>query len=133
MSYSPREVIETSEEESKGRKRRRRSRSPIERTIEEESKGKKRHSSKDTRLVPRSSLDKETFETKFPHINVNIRGQNVSKFSYFTIMSKDVLKCLMQYIFSVLEANTGVWYGAERYLASTMMPSRHLHLTFFTI
>jgi hypothetical protein len=89
MSHSPLEVIETSVEGSRGRKRRRRSTSPIERTIEEESKGKKRHSAKDPRWVPPSGLDKETFEATFPHINVNIQEQTMGKFSYFAVINID--------------------------------------------
>jgi hypothetical protein len=72
MAHSLGEVIETSEEESEGRKRRQRSSSPIEKSIEEKSKGKKRHSTKDARSIPPSRLDKEAFGATFPHSNVNI-------------------------------------------------------------
>lgn len=78
---------------------------------------------------PPSDINTETFECKFPLINIRSMCQTVGKFADSTLMDSDALHKFIEYIFLSIEENKGMCYGAETPDEVAVAP---LHLVFFT-
>jgi hypothetical protein len=100
---------------------------------ERESKRRRRGKNKemDPRSLAPSSLNRTTFEAKYPHIRLELMKEKIGKFSCSEIMDVKVLRYLMQYIYKTVHGNKDIWYAIDGQPENSEMASRPLHLTFF--
>jgi hypothetical protein len=85
----------------------------------------------DPRSLGAGSLDQSAFQAKFPHIRVRMMKEYIGKFSCSQIMDITTLRCLMEYMYTTIEANKNIWYGVNGLPDRSEMAAQPLHFAFF--